>query len=175
MTRRTFVLAISYFLSRRVRRTIAHRVSGSPLRRLLKRMNLQSPRRKRAAAFVHHTLLNHEAALFQQRAKALVRRRLLSVDPNHQHPRGRQGNSLASPTSPQTLQACVVAPIDQRDVVLTSRTAAVARRRSERIAAPMQLQHQLHAPGTGYDDAVLRRAVGKRDHRFNNSVASGNL
>jgi hypothetical protein len=39
----------------------------------------------------------------------------------------------------------------------------------------MQLQHQFHALGAGHDDAVPRRATRKRDHRFNNSVASGNL
>src|ERR1035437_299449 len=37
----------------------------------------------------------------------------------------------------------------------------------------MQLQHQLEALGTGYDDSVLLRATCKRDHRFNDSIACG--
>ena len=174
MARRTFILAILYFLSRRARRTIAHRTQGSALRRLLKRMNQQSPRRKRTTAFVHHTLLNNEAALFQRRAKALVYCGLLSVDPNHQH--RAVAKEIHQPVQRRLKRPKPASsPIDERDIVLTSRTATVARRRSVRKAAPMQLQHQLHALGAGYDDAVLRRAASKRDHRFNNSVASGNL
>jgi hypothetical protein len=172
--RRTFILAILYFLSRRARRTIGRRTQGSALRRLLKRMNQQSPRRKRAAAFVHHALLNNEAARFQRRAKALVYCGLLSVDPNHQH--RAVAKEIHQPVQRRLKRPKPASsPIDERDIVLTSRTATVARRRSVRKAAPMQLQHQLHALGAGYDDAVLRRAASKRDHRFNNSVARGNL
>jgi hypothetical protein len=45
------------------------------LRRPLKRKDLQSPRRERTSAFVHHILLDNEAAFFQQRAKLLASER----------------------------------------------------------------------------------------------------
>jgi hypothetical protein len=38
-------------------------------------MDLQSPRRERTSAFVHHILLDNEAAFFQQRAKLLASER----------------------------------------------------------------------------------------------------
>ena len=62
-------------------------------------------------------------------------------------------------------------PIDQCDIVLTGRMAAVRGSRCASIAAVLQLQHQFDGPGAGDDDSVLLRAACERDHRFNDSVA----
>jgi hypothetical protein len=66
-------------------------------------------------------------------------------------------------------------PIHKRNVVLTGWTAAIARGCRQQISTPMQLQHQFHTLRAGYHDALTRRAARERDHRVNNSVASGNL
>ena len=62
-------------------------------------------------------------------------------------------------------------PIDQRDVVLAGRMAAVRRGCCANVAAALQLEHQFDAPGAGDDDSVLLRATCKRDHRFDDSIA----
>src|ERR1700757_840637 len=97
---------------------LPRRRNDGALRRLLQRIDLRSPRRKRATAFVHDALLDREAALFQGRAKALVRHRFLSVPPTHQ-------DSADAEEIPQPVQGRLELPkrasppIDKRNVVLT--------------------------------------------------------
>src|ERR1700677_67796 len=115
MARRTFALAILYFLSRGAGGRFACDTPGRALRRLLQRMDLRSPRRKRTAAVVHDTLLDNEAALFQRRAKALIRCRLLSVDPDHQH--RAVAKEIHQPVQRRLKRRKrASSPIDQRDV-----------------------------------------------------------
>jgi hypothetical protein len=116
--------------------------------------------------------LNDKAAPLQREAKGFVGCGLLGVNPDDQHTGGTQ--ELHQPVK-RYLEGFERAPppIDQRYVVLASRMAAVCRGCRARIPAAMQLQHQLDAPGTGYDDSVLLRATCERDHRFNDAIACG--
>ncbi len=144
------------------------------LRRLLDRIGLRSSRQKRATAFMHGVALDNEAAFCHCGAKAFVRCRLLGVNPNHQ--RSAWAEKIHQPVHRRLKRVKRASPpIHQRNVVLTGWTAAIARRCRQQISAPVQLQHQFHALRAGYHDALARRAARERDHRINNSVASGNL
>jgi hypothetical protein len=91
--------------------------TGSALRCFLQRISLQSPRRKRATAFMDGALLDHEAAFLERGAKALVRRGLLRIDPNHQHPAAAE--KIPKPVQ-RRLEGMERAtpPIDKCDVIL---------------------------------------------------------
>src|ERR1700730_3007067 len=116
--------------------------------------------------------LNDKSAPFQREAKGFIGGSLLGINPYHQDAswaqeihqpikRGLEGSERAPP------------PIDQGYVVLACRMATVGRGGRASIAAAMQLQHQLDALGTGYDNSVLLRATSKRAHRFDDAIGCG--
>jgi hypothetical protein len=144
------------------------------LRRLLDRIGLRSSRQKRATAFMHGAVHDNEAAFRYRGAKAFVRCWFLCVNPNHQH--SARAEEIQQPVHRRLKRVKRASPpIHKRNVVLTGWTAAIARRCRQQISAPVQLQHQFHALRAGYHDALARRAARERDHRINNSVASGDL
>src|SRR3984885_12756395 len=132
-----------------------------------------SARQNGAAAFMHRSALNDKSAPFERKSKGFVGHGFLRVNPDEQ--RAGWTQEIYQPIK-RNLQGFERAPppINQRDVVLASRAAAVCRGRRTGIAAALQLQHQLDGPGAGYDDSVLLRATGKRNHRFDDAVACGN-
>jgi len=152
-------------------------LSRSPdggLRRLFDRMGLRSSRQERATTVVHGTAHDNEAAFRHQSAQTFGRCRLLCVDPNHQH--SGRAEEIRQPIHCRLQRVKRAStPIHERNVVLSGRTAAIARRCRQQISAPLQIHHQFHALRSRYQDALARRAARERDHRINNSVASGDL
>ena len=144
------------------------------LRRLSDRIGLRSSRQQRAAAFMHGVTLDNEAAFCHRGAKAFICCRFLGVNPNHHH--SASAEEIHQPVHRRLKRVKRASPpIHQRNLVLTGWTAAIARRRRQQVSAPLQLHHQFHALRAGYQDSLARRAARERDHRINNSVASGNL
>jgi hypothetical protein len=129
-------------------------------------------RQNGAAAFMDRSALNDKSAPFQRKSKGLVGHGFLRIDPDD-HSTGRT-QEINQPIK-RDLQGFERAPppINQRDVVLSSRPTAVCRGGCTSIAAAMQLQHQLDGFGPGYDDSVLLRAICKGKHRFDDAVARG--
>jgi len=144
------------------------------LRRLLDRISLRSSRKKRAAAFVHRTPDDNEAAFRHQGAKTFVRCRFLCVNPNHQQ--SARFEKRRQPVDRRLKRVKRASPpIHKCNVVLSGWTAAISRRCRQQISAPLQLHHQFHALRSGYQHTLTRRAARERDHRINNSVAGSNL
>jgi len=116
--------------------------------------------------------LNDKSAPFQREAKGFIGGGLLGVNPYHQDAGGAQ--EIQQPIK-RGLESSERAPppIDQHYIVLACRMAAVGRGSRASIAAAVQFQHQLDAPGTGYDNSVLLRTSCERDHRFNDAIACG--
>ena len=148
-------------------------LSRSPdggLRRLFDRMGLRSSRQERATTVVHGTAHDNEAAFRHQSAQIFSRCRFLCIDPNHQH--GGRAEEISQPIHCRLQRVKRAStPIHERNVVLSGRTAAIARRCRQQISAPLQIHHQFHALRSRYQDALARRAARERDHRINNSVA----
>jgi hypothetical protein len=96
----------------------------------------------------------------------------LGVDPDNQHSGGTQEPDQPVKRDLKGLESAPP-PIDQRNVVLAGRMAAIRSGRRASIAAALELQHKFDALGTGNDNSVLLRAMSKRDHRFNDAIACG--
>src|SRR6202161_3578087 len=110
--------------------------------------------------------LNDKSASFQRKAQDVIGGGLLGVNPYHQDASGAQEIDQPIKRGLESFERAPP-PIDQRYVVLACRMAAVGRGSRASIAAAVQLQHQLDALRTGYDNSVLLRATCKRDHRLN--------
>ena len=87
---------------------------------LLQRIGLPPSCRKRAAAFMHHALLDDIAAPFKGGAKAVVCGRFLGVNPNDQHPIRTQEFSKPIQRRFEVVK-CAAPPVDESDVILTGR------------------------------------------------------
>jgi hypothetical protein len=118
------------------------------------------------------SVLNDKSTPFQREAKDFIGRGLLGVNPYHQEADGVQEIHQPIKRGLESSEGAVP-PIDQHNVVLACRMATVGRGSRASIAAAMQFQHQLDAPGTSYDDSVLFRETCKRDHRFKDAIACG--
>jgi hypothetical protein len=149
-----------------------HDTQGRPLRGLPDKVHFASPRQNGAAAFMDRSVRNDKSAPFQRNAKGFVSRGLLRIDPDDQRTSGTQ--ELDQPIK-RDLKGfeCASPPVNQRNVVLACRMAAICRGSRARIASAMQLHHQFDAFGAGYDNSMLLRATCKRDHRFNDAIACG--
>jgi hypothetical protein len=145
-----------------------------PLRGFADRAHFASSCQNGAAAFMDRSVRNDKSAPFQRKAKGFVSRDLLRINPDDQRTSGTQ--ELRQPIK-RDLQGSEWAPppVNQRYLVLAAWMAAVCRGCRASIATAMQLQHQRDGFGPGHDDSVLLRAACKRNHRLNNSVASGIL
>ena len=76
---------------------------------------------------MYGVLFDDVAVLLQQRAKALIGRGLLSIDPDNQD--SSWAKKLADPVQRHLkVMKRAPAPINQRDVVLACRTAAISGR-----------------------------------------------
>src|SRR6516164_4911496 len=64
-------------------------------------------------------------------------------------------------------------PVDQRHIVLSSRKAAVRRRRNAHITTTAQLEHKLGAVRAHHNDSVELRAMSKVEHRFDDPINRG--
>jgi len=133
---------------------------------------MASPGQDRATAFMDRPVLNDKSAPFQRKAKGFVGRGLLGINPDDEHTRRTQ--ELYQPIK-RDLQGFERAPppVNQRNVVLAGRLTAVCRGCSLRVAATIQIQHQLDGLGPGHDDTVLLRTACKRNHWFKDAVACG--
>jgi hypothetical protein len=131
-----------------------------------------SARQNGAAAFMHRSALNDKSAPFQRKSEGFVGHGLLRINPNDQRTGRTQEIDQPIKRDLQGLEGAPP-PINQRDVVLACRAAAVCRRGCTSIATPLQFQHQLDGLGAGHDDSVLLRATRKRNHRFDDAVACG--
>lgn len=108
------------------------------------------PDRSAIAAPIGHNRI-HAGCPARQQSRAsppqpepLTRCRFLSVTPDHQH--GIRAEEIHPPVQRRLkLVKRAAAPIHQRNIVLTSCTAAVASRGRQQIPEPVQLQHQFHA------------------------------
>jgi hypothetical protein len=134
--------------------------------------HLVSPGQDSATAFMDRSVLNDKSAPFQRKAKSFVGRGLLGINPDNQHTRRTQ--ELYQPIK-RELQGFERGPppINQCHVVLAGWLTAVCRGCSPRVAATMQIQHQLDGPGPGHDDTLLFRTACKPNHWFKDAVACG--
>jgi hypothetical protein len=131
-----------------------------------------SARQNGAAAFMHCSALNDKSTPFQRMSKGFIGHGFLRIDPDDQ--RTGRTQEIYQPIK-RDLQGFEGAPspINQRDVILARRAAAVCRRGCTSIATPLQFQHQLDGLGARHDDSVLLRATRKCNHRFDDAVACG--
>jgi len=96
-----------------------------------------------------------KTAHFQQGAKTLVCRWLLSIDPHHKYSRGLSKLTSQSSVVSSVRRGAAAGRRMQRQYWLAGRAAAIASRCRADIAAASQVHQNLHTLSSGLNDAVL--------------------